>query len=308
MKQAPRLHVVTGKGGVGKTSVACALALAYAQRGNNVLLAEINGGDRVADAFGKPAIGYGMCEVAPKLWAMDLTPEASLREYVLLTIKVQAIYRSIFEGRLVSSFLRLLPALGELTMLGKVWYEWSGASTKGRPRFDAIVLDAPATGHARALLSAGEAVQRSVPPGPMRDNAQRIDAMLKAPTSQVDVVTTPEDMPVTEAEELLRFAAEHGFGRCRVIANQVPTLLGGGATQLAEHLSQGSGPLATTGRCLLQRERRAQRGSAALSRLEAVTYARVPNFSPQLAPLALLEHMAAALRDEAGPVVTEGAA
>lgn len=308
MKQAPRLHIVTGKGGVGKTSVACALALAYAQRGNNVLLAEINGGDRVADAFGRPAIGYDMREVAPKLWAMDLTPEASLREYVLLTIKVQAIYRSIFEGRLVSSFLRLLPALGELTMLGKIWYEWSGASTKGKPRFDAIVLDAPATGHARALLSAGEAVQRSVPPGPMRDNAQRIDAMLKTPTSQVDVVTTPEDMPVTEAEELVRFATEHGIGRCRVVANQVPTLLGADALRLAERLAAGAGPLAVTGRCLLQRERRAQRGTAALQRLAHVTHAQVPSFSPQLGPLTLLQHMADTLRHEARPTAAEGAA
>lgn len=297
MEEAPRLHVVTGKGGVGKTSVAAALALAYAQRGDNVLLAEINGGDRVADVFGQQPSGYTMREVAPRLWAMDLTPEASLREYVLLTIKVQAIYRGIFEGRLVSSFLRLLPALGELTMLGKVWYEWSGASSRGgRRRFDAIVLDAPATGHARALLSAGEAVQRSVPPGPMRDNAQRIDAMLKSDGAQIDVVTTPEDMPVTEAEELLRFAREHGFARCRIVANQLVAPLGDAALQQAQRLAEGQGPLATAGQCLLQRQRRAERGTAALQRLAAHTAARVPSFSPELSAAQLLQQVAHAVQ------------
>lgn len=296
MRRAPSLHLVTGKGGVGKTSVACAIALAYAQRGNNVLLAEVNGGDRVADVFGQQPSGYTMREVAPRLWAMDLTPEASLREYVLLTIKVQAIYRSIFEGKLVSSFLRLLPALGELTMLGKVWYEWSGAGSRGgKPRFDAIVLDAPATGHARALLSAGEAVQRSVPPGPMRDNARRIDAMLKADSSEVDVVTTPEDMPVTEAEELVRFAQEHHFARCRVVANQLVAPLGEAAVQQATRLVDGGGPLASAGRCLLQRQHRAQRGAEALRRLGVHTAAHVPSLSPERSSAQLLQHVADAV-------------
>ena len=294
MENAPKLHVVTGKGGVGKTSVACALALAHAQRGRRVLLAEFNGGDRVADALGVAPVGYAMREVLPRLWAIDLTPEASLREYVLLTIKVQAIYRAVFEGKLVSSFLRLLPALGELTMLGKVWYEYVQRDGK-RPRFDVIVLDAPATGHARALLLAPKAVMDSVPKGPMRDNAQRIDDMLHAPNGELNIVTTAEAMPVAEAHELRAFAAAQGFAHCGVVANQVPGRSSPELIRFADHLAERAGPLQATGACLQRRAERARQGHEALATLRAQLTAELPAYPWDLPARGLIERMAADL-------------
>jgi anion-transporting ArsA/GET3 family ATPase len=220
MARTQQLHLVTGKGGVGKTTVATALAASLAREGANVLLAEINGNNRISSLLGVPPAGYAMREVTDRLWVVNLTPQETLKEYVLLIIRIEALYRTVFENRLVESFLRLLPALGELTMLGKIWYELQ-QQRHGRPRFDAIVVDLPATGHARALLEAPSSVRTSIPPGPMRENADRLDAMVKDPLgTRMHIVTAPEEMPATEAHELLAFARAHKVPCAPLVVNQ----------------------------------------------------------------------------------------
>lgn len=200
--QAPRLRIVTGKGGVGKTTVASAIAVAEAKRGKRVLLAEVNGRDRASLLLGVEATGSRLTQVRPNLWLVDMNPRDTLREYVLLTFKFEAVYKAVFENRFVKHFLRLVPSLAELTMLGKIWYH-ERETEGGAPRFDVIVLDAPATGHALAMLRAPAAVQNTVPPGPLRDTAKQLDALLKDhKRSVVHIVTTPEEMPVNEAIEI----------------------------------------------------------------------------------------------------------
>jgi anion-transporting ArsA/GET3 family ATPase len=161
-----------------------------------------------------------MREVFDNLYVMDITSQEALKEYVLLVIRIEALYKAVFENRLVSSFLRLLPALGELTMLGKIWYELQ-QRRHGRPRFDAVVVDLPATGHARALLEAPRAVCDSIGAGPMKDNAHKLDAMLKDQAlTRLHVVTTPEEMPITEAQELLALAQRLPIQSAPLIINQ----------------------------------------------------------------------------------------
>lgn len=218
--QTQRLRIVSGKGGVGKTTVATAIALAESQAGARVLLVELNGRDRVSALLGVEPVGYNVREVFENLWVLDVNAKDATQEYILMTLRFEALYKALFENRLVNSFLRLLPALGELTMLGKIWYH-AQEQIRDKPRFDVIVIDAPATGHARALFAAPRAVAASVPPGPMRKNAENLDQMLTDHAhTQLHVVTTPEDMPVTEALELQAAAQALGVPLGPPVINQ----------------------------------------------------------------------------------------
>ena len=206
----PRLRVVTGKGGVGKTTVAAALALAEARRGKRVLLAEVNGRDRAAHLLGVAPTGSKLTDVLPNIALVDMNPRDTLREYVLLTFKFETVYKAVFENRVVKNFLRLTPSLAELMMLGKIWHhERERQNGDDRPRFDVIVLDAPATGHAIAMLRAPSVVQATVPAGPLRENARAMDQLLRdIQRTTVHVVTTPEEMPVNEAAEIERAVSD----------------------------------------------------------------------------------------------------
>ncbi|HET6347241.1 MAG TPA: ArsA-related P-loop ATPase, partial [Myxococcota bacterium] len=225
MAVGPVIRIVSGKGGVGKTLCATTLALAEARAGARVLLVELHGRDAISGLLGVEPAGYKMREVFDNLWLSDINPQDAIHEYVLLTLRFEALYKAVFENRLVRHFIRLVPSLSELVMLGKVWYH-AQEQIRGRRRFDRIIVDAPATGHARALLRAPRAVADSVPPGPMRDNARLIDAMLTDPaTTRLHVVTTPEDMPVTEALELLALERELGIvGGTLIINGRTPPL------------------------------------------------------------------------------------
>lgn len=201
------VHVVTGKGGVGKTTSATALALALAKQHNRVLLAEVNGGDRVAALLGADPVGSEMREVLENVHVVDMNPRAAIREYALLTFRFESVYSAVFENRFVKHFLRLVPSLSELVMLGKIWFHYQEGRDTERPRFDHIVIDAPATGHAIAMLRAPAVVERTVPAGPLRDNARNIAETLRS-SGRMHIVTTPEEMPVNEARELEQAATD----------------------------------------------------------------------------------------------------
>ena len=223
--QRSRVLVVTGKGGVGKTACATAIGLALAQRGNRVLVAEINGGGSVAQMLGTSPVGSQVREICPDFSVVDINPTSALREYALLTLRVEAIYRTVFDNRWVRRFLRLVPSLGELVMLGKIWYH-AQEQLAGCPRFDAIVVDAPATGHAMALLRAPLAAAEAVPAGPLRSNALLIQELLGDPErTKIHIVTTPEEMPVSEAIELADSIHSLGLSLGRPLINQrIPPL------------------------------------------------------------------------------------
>lgn len=221
MSMMPQLKIVTGKGGVGKTTVAAALAYAHVQRGARVLLAEWHGRGRAAVLLGQEPVGYALREVTENLWLIDLDGEKSTQEYILMTLRFEALYKALFENRLVHSFLRLLPALGELTMLGKIWYLAQGSSVSNGPEFDVIIIDAPATGHARAVLEAPKKVAHSIPVGPLRTHADNLNAMLlDVVHTQLYVVTTPEALPISEAIELYDWAQQTRMALGPLIVNQ----------------------------------------------------------------------------------------
>jgi anion-transporting ArsA/GET3 family ATPase len=199
-----RLLLVTGKGGVGKSTVAAALALRFASGGWRTLLCELNAGGRLARMLGHADVGPEVTAVEPNLWMVDLRPDESMREYVLMKIRLERVYRAVFENRMVRYFLRFIPSLAETVMLGKVmWHlrQWPDAPGG----FDRIVLDAPATGHALTLFAVPESLVSALPSSPMATEARWMRDMLVDPLVTAAVlVSLPEELPVNETLELAR--------------------------------------------------------------------------------------------------------
>ena len=198
-----RLVIVTGKGGVGKSTVATALALLAVRAGKRVLVCEVNAPERVAPLLGAPPAGASGREALPGLFTVNVTPAEAMREYGLLVLRFRAIYAAVFENRLVRYFLKVIPSLAELVMLGKILHEVRKAGPDGRPRWDLVVVDAPSTGHAVQLLRVPSALLDTVPPGPLQHNARWMHDLLVDPArTAVALVTLPEEMPVNETLEL----------------------------------------------------------------------------------------------------------
>ncbi|HEX7488039.1 MAG TPA: ArsA-related P-loop ATPase [Anaeromyxobacteraceae bacterium] len=197
-----RLLVVTGKGGVGKSSMSAALALLAARRGQRVLVCEVNAHERVAPMLGALPSGPEIRQVRPRLFTVNVQPREAMREYGIMTLKFRSLYDAVFENRVTRYFLRAIPSLSELVMLGKILYE-AKAEERGRLRWDLVVLDAPATGHAVQLLGVPAALLETLPPGPLRRDAQWMQDLLIDPArTSLSIVTLPEEMPVNEAIEL----------------------------------------------------------------------------------------------------------
>jgi len=218
-----RLVLVTGKGGVGKSSVAAALALQATRRGRRVLVCEVNAQERVAPLLGAPPSGAAVREVLPGLSTVNVTPDEAMREYGLLVLKFRTIYEAVFENRVVRYFLRVVPSLAELVMLGKILHEVR-REEQGRPRWDLVVVDAPSTGHAVQLLRTPAALLDTVPPGPLRRDAQWMRDLLVDPAvTALALVTLPEEMPVNEAIDLDQQVRDLlGIPRGALLVNAVP--------------------------------------------------------------------------------------
>ena len=200
------VHVVAGKGGVGRTTVACALALRFANDGKRTLLLEVNAPDNAAMALGvQPALDTPR-EALNNLWVCRMTPRGSMQEYALMVLKFKALYRLVFENDLVKYLLRSIPSLAEFTMLGKSWYHTTEARD-GEPKYERIVIDAPATGHAITFLSVARTVANISPKGIMKDAAEKMAQMVESKDdSCMHVVCLAEEMPVNEGLDLIEAA------------------------------------------------------------------------------------------------------
>jgi anion-transporting ArsA/GET3 family ATPase len=197
-----RLLVVTGKGGVGKSTVAAALGLELASRGKRTLLCEVNADERLAPLLGHRPVGAEVRQVEPGLSLVDVRPTESMREYVLMKIRVERLYRAVFENKMVRYFLRFIPSLAETVMLGKIlWHVRQPASAPGG--FDAVVVDAPSTGHALSLLGVPQTLLSTLPAGPMTSEARWMrDLLVNPAVTGILLVALPEELPVNETLEL----------------------------------------------------------------------------------------------------------
>jgi len=198
-----RLLIVTGKGGTGKSVIAAALALLGPREGKRTLVCEINGDERVTQLLGMSPAGPEISQRAENLWTVNIQPPAAMREYALMRLRLESIYKAVFENRFVRYFLRFIPSLQELVMLGKALYHLEEKLPDGSRRFEILVLDAPATGHAISFLSLPAVLSETVPPGAMHREVGQMRALLEdEAVTAVALVTLPEEMPVNETLDL----------------------------------------------------------------------------------------------------------
>jgi anion-transporting ArsA/GET3 family ATPase len=198
-----RLLVIAGKGGVGRTTVAAAFATCAARAGRRVLLAQTKSKERLSHLFGVPSIGHEMVQIRERLWAVNMTPQAALREYGAMVLRSEFIARQVLENRVSRAFLHAIPGLDDYSMLGKVWYHTTETAEGGQSRFDLVILDGPATGHIVSLLRIPDAILEAIPEGPLTKSAAATRALLRDPArAAMVIVTLAEDLPVNEAIEL----------------------------------------------------------------------------------------------------------
>lgn len=216
---------VTGKGGVGKSTVSVALARGLAASGRRVLLA-VTEKAQVGQMLGGVEVTTEVTAVEPKLSVLWVEPERSLRDYGEITLRSRVAYQALFGNKYAQSFLSAIPGLHQWASLGKAWFHADGDRSLGGADFDTVVFDAPATGHGLEMLRVPKVITEASPPGILRRDAAAAWDMLQDPKrTGVVVVALPEELPVQEASELAAEVREMGVSLAYLVMNAVPAPL-----------------------------------------------------------------------------------
>jgi anion-transporting ArsA/GET3 family ATPase len=230
-----KLVFVTGKGGVGKTTVAAGLALLGAQRGKRTLVCEVDAKGNLADFYETAPSGFDAREVQPGLYAMAMDTERSLDEYLRLFLRVPVIARLGPLARMFDFVANAAPGVKEILTVGKLCYE-----VRER-HYDLVVVDASATGHVVGQLAAPQAINSLVQVGLIRSQTDWMLEILSDPSrTGLVIVATPEEMPVNETIELShRVREETTVDLAAVVVNRVlPELFARGEEEVFDRLCQ----------------------------------------------------------------------
>jgi len=196
-----RLVAVTGKGGVGKTTLAAILARLMAARGRRVLLIEVDPRENLHHLLDVPPSGGAVLKVDARLWLENVQPVRVLEQLVRQKVAVAALARKIVGTEVFRHFAEGAPGMKEMAVLGHAMQVVRG---EAKPRVDMVVLDAPATGHGMSLLWAPLLVTEVLGKGPLGRLAGEVADMVRDPAQTAVVIgTTAEEMPVQEALELI---------------------------------------------------------------------------------------------------------
>jgi anion-transporting ArsA/GET3 family ATPase len=195
----PRILIVSGKGGVGKTTVSAALALVAARSGRRVCIAEVDQKGTLPKLFGGGKLGYEPREISPGVWAMNIVPDEALAEYLDVQYHMKRVAKIFSSTHFVDFITTTAPGLKDILVLGKIWYLEQG---RHGPHFDTIIVDAPAAGHMLTFLSAPMGLSDAVRVGPVQRQADWLVQMLQDQhRTRVHLVTIAEEMPISETIE-----------------------------------------------------------------------------------------------------------
>lgn len=200
-----RLLIVSGKGGVGKTTLVLALGLLAAEHGLRTLICEMGENEKVAPQFGRRASSYRETPLGvPHLSSIYLDPQESFNDYVRSTLKFEPLWRPVVESALIKAFIAAGPGFKELMTLNKVVELERAVDASGKPRYDLILLDAPATGHGLTLFRSPMLVMRGAKAGPIYQKAKAISELLRDERrTRMHIVTLGEEMPVSETLDMM---------------------------------------------------------------------------------------------------------
>ncbi len=217
-----RLIFVTGKGGVGKSTVAIAMGIRAALEGKRTIVVEVASTENTSRIFKQEEVGYKEVEVANDLWAISIDPDDSMREYVLLQLKVKAMRDLLFRSRMFTYLAEATPGLNELVTIGKIWeLAQPDRKIKHGRRYDLVIVDSPATGHGISFLQTPRTFGNIARVGPMHNQARELEEMIcnHELTGSV-IVSLPEEMPVNETASLeAELTGDIGISVDRVIMN-----------------------------------------------------------------------------------------
>ena len=222
-----KLHVVSGKGGTGKTTVAAALALALASRGKQVLLCEVEGRQGIAQLFDVAPLPYEERLVARgpddggDVYALAIDAESSMREYLALYYRLgNRTGRALDRFGVIDFATTIAPGLRDVLLTGKVYEAVERNSRNKNARvYDAVVLDAPPTGRISQFLNVNGEFGDLARVGAVRAQTERVMGLIKSRRTAVHLVTVLEDMPVQETADGIDELRSHGIPVGGVVVN-----------------------------------------------------------------------------------------
>ena len=227
-----RLHVVTGKGGTGKTTVAAALALALADQGRRVLLAEVEGRQGISQTFDVDPLASTEARIAHaaqggEVFGLSVDAKAALLEYLQMYYKLGRAGGLLEKFGAIDFATTIAPGVRDVLLIGKVFEavrrrkDHRAKGPGAAPAYDAVVLDAPPTGRVARFLNVNHEVADLARVGPIRSQADSITAMLRSPRTVVHVVTLLEEMPVQETVDAIAELRAVDMPVGGVVVNQV---------------------------------------------------------------------------------------
>ncbi|MDB4943124.1 MAG: Arsenical pump-driving ATPase [Labilithrix sp.] len=222
-----RAVLVTGKGGVGKTTLTASLGRYAASQGKRVLCAEMVGGEdgtsALADALGVPKLEIEPVAISGSLSAVVLAPQLGHARFLRDVLPMKILADGAMKSAAIRRFLAAAPTFPEMGVLYRLLDLVRMKNRDGSPTYETIIVDLPATGHALALAQIPASLLRVIPTGPIAEAVREgLDLLTDATRTGAVVVTLPETLPISEALELCRGIEEHHIPLAQVFVNRVP--------------------------------------------------------------------------------------